>query len=107
VKCCVCCVCSARQWLDSRPLTQKQFVDVMVRSMARKATPTECQLCQCIADDAQVGVSECRSCHRRLPFILVTAEILSNSQPLHIATKQLPFAIFNIIEKLMKNMVKN
>jgi len=67
-----CVVCSARQWLDSRPLTQKQFVDVMVRSIARKATPTECQLCQCIADDAQVGVSQCRSCQRRLPFIMVT-----------------------------------
>ena len=65
-------MCSARQWIDSRPLTQKQFVDVLVRSIARKATPSECQLCQCIADDAQVGVSQCRSCHRRIPFIMVT-----------------------------------
>jgi len=74
-------VCSARQWLDSRPLTQKQFVDVMVRSMARKAVPTECQLCTCITDDAQVGVSQCRSCHRRLPFILVINQLLLSSNP--------------------------
>ena len=72
-----CTVCSARQWLDSRPLTQKQFVDVMVRSIARKAKPTECQQCLCIADDAQVGVSQCRSCYRPRPsFIMVTDNAL-------------------------------
>jgi len=57
-----------RQWLDSRPLIQKQFVDVMVRTLARKAQPTECQVCECLADEAQVGISQCRSCYRRDPF---------------------------------------
>jgi len=61
-------VFSVRQWLDSRPLIQKQFVDVMVRTLARKAQPTECQVCECLADEAQVGVSQCRSCYRRDPF---------------------------------------
>ena len=78
------CVFSARQWLDSRPLTQKQFVDVMVRSIARKASPTQCQLCECIADQAQVGVSVCRSCHRQLPFILVSTSSLTKTfQTIH------------------------
>lgn len=61
-------VFSVRQWLDSRPLIQKQFVDVMVRTLARKAQPTECQICECLADEAQVGISQCRSCYRRDPF---------------------------------------
>lgn len=64
-------VFSVRQWLDSRILTQKQFVDVMVRTMARKAQPTDCQLCQCSTDDAQVGFSQCRSCQPRDPLNLL------------------------------------
>lgn len=63
---------SVRQWLDSRPLIQKQFVDVMVRTLARKAQPTECQVCECLADEAQVGISQCRSCFRRDPFFWVS-----------------------------------
>lgn len=61
-------VFSVRQWLDSRPMIQKQFVDVMIRTLARKAQPTECQICQCIPDEAQVGISQCHSCYRRDPF---------------------------------------
>jgi hypothetical protein len=61
-------VFSVRQWLDSRPLTQKQFVDVMVRTIARKAAPTDCQLCQCATDEAQVGFSQCGRCQPRNPM---------------------------------------
>jgi hypothetical protein len=61
-------VFSVRQWLDSRPVTQKQFVDVLVRILARKGQPTECQFCQCTTDTAQVGFSQCRSCQPRDPM---------------------------------------
>lgn len=61
-------VFSVRQWLDSRPGIQKQFVDVLVRTLARKATPSQCQTCECMADEAGVGVSQCQSCQRRDPI---------------------------------------
>jgi hypothetical protein len=61
-------VFSVRQWLDSRPLIQKQFVDVMVRTLARKALPTDCQICECLADESLVGISQCQRCNRREPF---------------------------------------
>ena len=59
---------SVRQWLDSRPLIQKRFVDVMARTIARKAAPTECQICECVADETGVGASRCRSCQERNPY---------------------------------------
>jgi hypothetical protein len=65
-------VFSARQWLDSRPPVQKQFIDVMVRTVARKAHPTSCQICECMADESLTGVSRCRSCNRPDPFYWLT-----------------------------------
>jgi hypothetical protein len=65
-------VFSARQWLDSRPPVQKQFIDVMVRTVARKAQPTSCQICECMADESLTGVSRCRSCNRPDPFYWLT-----------------------------------
>jgi hypothetical protein len=60
-------VFSARQWLDSRPLIQKKFTDVLVRAVARKARPTECQICECVPDKVtgSSGVSQCTSCSPR------------------------------------------
>jgi hypothetical protein len=58
---------SARHWLDGRPIVQKRFTDVMVRVFARKAQPTECQNCECAADELGVGVSQCSSCEARYP----------------------------------------
>lgn len=65
-------VFSARQWLYSRPPIQKQFIDVLVRTVARKAQPTDCQICECLADESYSGVSQCRSCHRPDPFYWMT-----------------------------------
>ena len=62
---------SAKQWLDSRPQIQKRFVDVMVRTFARKAIPTECQICSCVADEVGVGASQCTSCQPRNPIYRV------------------------------------
>jgi hypothetical protein len=58
-------VFSARQWIDSRPLIQKKFSDVLVRAVARKAKPTTCQICECVADEYGSGVSKCSSCTPR------------------------------------------
>jgi len=58
-------VFSARQWIDSRPLIQKKFSDVLVRAVARKSKPTACQICECVADDHGSGVSQCSSCTPR------------------------------------------
>jgi len=60
-------VFSARQWVDSRPVVQKKFSDIMVRAIARKAAPTECQVCECAADQNGNGVSQCHSCTPRTP----------------------------------------
>lgn len=60
-------VFSARQWVDSRPVMQKKFSDIMVRAIARKAAPTECQVCECVADQNGNGVSQCQSCTPRTP----------------------------------------
>jgi hypothetical protein len=61
-------VFSARQWLDSRTLVQKKFSDIMVRAIARKAAPTECQVCECVADQNGNGMSQCQSCTPRNPI---------------------------------------
>jgi len=58
-------VFSARQWIDSRPPIQKKFSDVLVRAVARKAKPTTCQICECVADEHGSGVSQCSSCTPR------------------------------------------
>jgi len=58
-------VFSARQWIDSRPPIQKKFSDVLVRAVARKAKPTTCQVCECVADKHGSAVSQCRSCSPR------------------------------------------
>ena len=69
-------VFSAQQWLDSRPQIQKRFVDVMVRTFARKAIPTECQICSCVADEVGVGASQCTSCQPRIPIYKVRKAVL-------------------------------
>jgi hypothetical protein len=61
-------VFSVRHLVESRPLIQKQFIDVMTRTWARKALPTSCQICECLADEALVGNSQCQSCFRREPI---------------------------------------
>lgn len=58
---------SARQWLDSRPVIQKRFTDVMVRVFASKAQPSVCQDCECVADELGVGYSQCSNCNPRYP----------------------------------------
>jgi len=58
-------VWSARQWVDARPVVQKKFSDVMVRAMARAAAPTQCQICDCVADESLTGVGRCQSCSPR------------------------------------------
>jgi len=63
-------VWSARQWIDARPVIQKKFSDVMVRAMARAAQPTECQTCDCVADETGTGVSRCRNCNLRHIYLM-------------------------------------
>jgi len=61
-------VFSARQRADPRPAAQKRFSDVWVRTLARKATPTDCQVCECVGDETGTGVSQCSSCTPRNPI---------------------------------------
>ena len=59
------------QWLDSKPRMQKRFVDVMMRLFAKKAAPSKCQTCQCVADGGSGGMSVCRSCEATSSFYSV------------------------------------
>jgi len=61
-------VWSSKTYLDSRPSMQKKQLDVMVRVIAKKGKPTDCQVCECVPDETGVGKSECRSCEVRNPI---------------------------------------
>ena len=61
-------VFSARQWADPRPVVQKKFVDVWVRTISHKAAPTECQKCECVADETGSGMNQCSSCTPHHPI---------------------------------------
>jgi hypothetical protein len=61
-------VFSARQWADPRSIVQKKFVDVWIRMISRKASPTDCQVCQCVADETGSGTSQCSSCRPHNPI---------------------------------------
>jgi hypothetical protein len=60
---------SVRQWVDSRSYSlQKKFSDVWVRTVASKAQPSECQMCECVAETGYLGgQSQCHSCEPRNP----------------------------------------
>jgi len=59
---------SAKQWVESRYALQKKFSDVWVRTIADKAEPSDCQVCECIANDNSLsGTSRCHSCEPRKP----------------------------------------
>jgi hypothetical protein len=59
---------SAKQWIESRYALQKKFSDVWVRTIASKAEPSDCQVCECIASpDSLSGTSQCHSCEPRKP----------------------------------------
>jgi len=49
----------------SNRATQKKFLDVYSRLVAKKGTPTECQICHCQADDVGAGHVVCRNCKAR------------------------------------------
>jgi hypothetical protein len=61
-------VFSAPQMTNSNPAMQKKLVDVMVRLWAKKAEPSSCQVCDCIADNVGVGMSVCHHCEMRSPI---------------------------------------
>ena len=53
----------ARDMLTSqRQSVQKSFVDVFVRLMVKKAEPSSCQNCECVADNAMAGQAVCHHC---------------------------------------------
>jgi hypothetical protein len=58
-------VFSVRQWIDTRSSIQKKFSDVFVRAVALKALPSDCQVCECVADSAGSGISQCHKCGQR------------------------------------------
>jgi hypothetical protein len=56
------------QWINNRPFIQKRFRDVLVRVIADKAEPTDCQICDCLPDEVGAGTSVCRNCERPDPI---------------------------------------
>ena len=63
---------SMTQLLEARTMVQKKFLDVFTRMTAKKGAPTECQICECMADETGVGISVCRSCTPSLPMNMVS-----------------------------------
>ena len=61
-------VFGARQQADPRSVVQKKFVDVWVRTISRKASPADCRVCQCVADETGSGKSRCSSCRPHNPI---------------------------------------
>jgi len=53
---------SITQLMEARTMVQKKFLDVFTRITAKKGDPTDCQICECMADETGVGVNVCRSC---------------------------------------------
>lgn len=58
-------VFSAPQWTQSSGLLQRKFTDVFTRVVAAKAQPTDCQQCECVADNVGAGVAQCSSCYQK------------------------------------------
>ena len=56
------------QWSEGRPYMQKRFVDVLVRLIAKKGVPADCQNCDCIADETGVGKTVCNTCETTRSF---------------------------------------
>jgi len=56
------------QWTESRPYMQKRFVDVLVRLIAKKGQPDDCQNCDCVADETGVGKTVCQTCQTTRSF---------------------------------------
>lgn len=62
---------SATQLVQSRTVVQKKFTDVFSRLVAKKGTPTNCQICECVADASGVGFSQCKSCSTAVKVLCV------------------------------------
>ena len=60
------------QFINSRPFIQKRFMDVLVRVVADKAEPSECQICECTTDSVGAGKADCRHCVRPSPIYPVS-----------------------------------
>ena len=58
---------------NQRPNVQKKFIDVFVRLVVKKAVPSECQECECIADNAMSGQAVCHHCEMN-PIYNVSTE---------------------------------
>jgi len=56
------------QYTDTRPYIQKRFMDVLVRVIADKAEPSDCQICDCRPDEVGAGKADCRHCVRPNPI---------------------------------------
>jgi len=61
-------VFSTTQWTQSHGTLQKKFTDVFARTVAQKAEPTDCQQCECVADEHGSGVARCNSCYQKNPI---------------------------------------
>lgn len=61
-------VFSSAQWTQAPAHLQKKFTDVFARSIALKAEPTDCQQCECVADEMGAGVAHCSSCYQKNPI---------------------------------------
>ena len=56
----------------TKPFIGKKFSDVFSRVVAMKAEPSDCQKCECVADETGVGMPVCRSCITRSPLYKVS-----------------------------------
>lgn len=56
--------------VESKSVAQKKFLDVVSRVVAKKATPSDCQICDCLSDRRGSQTAVCRSCTpHQYPFM--------------------------------------
>jgi len=55
-------VFNVKKMLEGRVNSQKYFLDVFARRIAKTAKPSECQICDCTADITGAGQTVCRPC---------------------------------------------
>merc|ERR1712170_13226 len=55
-------ISNSRKLINGKAVGQKKFLDVLSRVYAKKAAPSECQICECQPDEAGVGMPVCKSC---------------------------------------------
>ena len=78
---------------QQRTSVQKSFIDVLVRLVVKMAEPSDCQRCECVADNAMAGQAVCHHCEMNpiynvsVLYICITSHITLTSYEIHNLTQ--------------------